>query len=83
MRSSIFEGIEKDYDKQDLEKAKHYIDMIIERDYGDDTYRKSDQMTLCQMIYLSYERCDVLSKRKSERENNMTYEELQEKYQNY
>ena len=22
--------------KQDLEKAKHYIDMIIERDYGDD-----------------------------------------------
>ena len=25
--------------KQDLEKAKHYIDMIIERDYGDDTYR--------------------------------------------
>ena len=25
--------------KQDLEKAKHYIDMIIERDYGDDTYK--------------------------------------------
>ena len=24
--------------KQDLEKAKHYIDMIIERDYGDHTY---------------------------------------------
>ena len=23
--------------KQDLEKAKHYIDMIIERDYGDHT----------------------------------------------
>ena len=23
--------------KQDLEKAKHYIDMIIERDYGDET----------------------------------------------
>ena len=22
--------------KQDLEKAKHYIDMIIERDYGDE-----------------------------------------------
>ena len=22
--------------KQDLEKAKHYIDMIIDRDYGDD-----------------------------------------------
>ena len=22
--------------QQDLEKAKHYIDMIIERDYGDD-----------------------------------------------
>ena len=22
--------------EQDLEKAKHYIDMIIERDYGDD-----------------------------------------------
>jgi len=25
--------------KQDLEKAKHYIDMIIERDYGDETYK--------------------------------------------
>ena len=25
--------------KQDLEKAKHYIDMIIERDYGDDTQK--------------------------------------------
>ena len=25
--------------KQDLEKAKHYIDMIIERDYGDETVR--------------------------------------------
>ena len=23
--------------QQDLEKAKHYIDMIIDRDYGDDT----------------------------------------------
>ena len=23
--------------KEDLEKAKHYIDMIIERDYGDHT----------------------------------------------
>ena len=25
--------------KQDLEKAKHYIDMIIERDYGDETQK--------------------------------------------
>ena len=25
--------------KQDLEKAKHYIDMIIERDYRDETYK--------------------------------------------
>lgn len=25
--------------KQDLEKAKHYIDMIIERDYGDETFK--------------------------------------------
>ena len=25
--------------KQDLEKAKHYIDMIIERYYGDETYK--------------------------------------------
>ena len=25
--------------KQDLEKAKHYIDMIIERDYGDHTHK--------------------------------------------
>ena len=25
--------------KQDLEKAKHFIDMIIERDYGDHTYK--------------------------------------------
>jgi len=24
---------------QDLEKAKHYIDMIIERDYGDETQK--------------------------------------------
>jgi len=24
--------------KQDLEKAKHYIDMIIERDYSDEKY---------------------------------------------
>ena len=26
--------------KQDLEKAKHYIDMIIERDYSEDTTTK-------------------------------------------
>ena len=25
--------------KQDLEKAKHYIDMIIESDYGDETLK--------------------------------------------
>jgi len=25
--------------KQDLEKAKHYIDMIIERDYGDENQK--------------------------------------------
>ena len=25
--------------KQDLEKAKHYIDMIIERDYGDHVHK--------------------------------------------
>ena len=25
--------------KQDLEKAKHYIDMIIERDYGDHIHK--------------------------------------------
>ena len=25
--------------KQDLEKAKHYIDMIIERDYGDNVHK--------------------------------------------
>ena len=36
--------------KQDLEKAKHYIDMIIERDYGDDnemsmTFTPSDNDT--------------------------------------
>ena len=35
---------------QDLEKAKHYIDMIIERDYGDDnemsmTFTPSDNDT--------------------------------------
>ena len=30
--------------KQDLEKAKHYIDMIIERDYGDET-EKSNTFT--------------------------------------
>ena len=36
--------------EQDLEKAKHYIDMIIERDYGDDnemsmTFTPSDNDT--------------------------------------
>ena len=27
--------------KQDLEKAKHYIDMIIDRDYGDDAEKSN------------------------------------------
>ena len=27
--------------QQDLEKAKHYIDMIIERDYGDDAEKSN------------------------------------------
>ena len=27
-------------ERQDLEKAKHYIDMIIERDYSEDTTTK-------------------------------------------
>ena len=30
--------------EQDLQKAKHYIDMIIERDYGDET-EKSNTFT--------------------------------------
>ena len=31
--------------KQDLEKAKHYIDMIIERDYKDHEDKKEKQET--------------------------------------
>jgi len=31
--------------KQDLEKAKHYIDMIIERDYGDEDENKMSYAT--------------------------------------
>ena len=31
--------------KQDLEKAKHYIDMIIERDYGDEVENKMSYAT--------------------------------------
>ena len=60
--------------KQDLEKAKHYIDMIIERDYGDDTYRSQTfEVTLPNDLSISYG--DVETKW----ENNMTYEELQKK----
>ena len=60
--------------KQDLEKAKHYIDMIIERDYGDDTYKSQTfEVSLPNDLSISYG--DVETKW----ENNMTYEELQEK----
>ena len=60
--------------KQDLEKAKHYIDMIIERDYGDDTYRSQTfEVTLPNDLSISYG--DVETKW----ENNMTYDELQKK----
>ena len=60
--------------KQDLEKAKHYIDMIIERDYGDDTYRSQTfEVSLPNDLSISYG--DVETKW----ENNMTYEKLQEK----
>ena len=60
--------------KQDLEKAKHYIDMIIERDYGDDAYRSQTfEVSLPNDLSISYG--DVETKW----ENNMTYEELQEK----
>jgi len=41
--------------KQDLEKAKHYIDMIIERDYGDDAYRSQTfEVTLPNDLSISY-----------------------------
>ena len=41
--------------KQDLEKAKHYIDMIIERDYGDDTYRSQTfEVSLPNDLSISY-----------------------------
>ena len=60
--------------KQDLEKAKQYIDMIIERDYGDDTYRSQTfEVSLPNDLSISYG--DVETKW----ENNMTYEKLQEK----
>ena len=34
--------------KEDLEKAKHYIDMIIERDYGDHTQPLPHGFTLTE-----------------------------------
>ena len=41
--------------KQDLEKAKHYIDMIIERDYGDDAYRSQTfEVSLPNDLSISY-----------------------------
>ena len=41
--------------KQDLEKAKHYIDMIIERDYGDDAYRSQTfEVSLPNDVSISY-----------------------------
>ena len=41
--------------KQDLEKAKHYIDMIIERDYGDDTYKSQTfEFSLPNDLSISY-----------------------------
>ena len=39
--------------KQDLEKAKHYIDMIIERDYGDHTY-ESQTFTVDPELKVTY-----------------------------
>ena len=45
--------------KQDLEKAKHYIDMIIERDYGDDTYRSQTfEVSLPNDLSISYSDVD-------------------------
>ena len=42
--------------KQDLEKAKHYIDMIIERDYGDDTYKSQTfEVSLPNDLSISYD----------------------------
>ena len=42
--------------KQDLEKAKHYIDMIIERDYGDDTYQSQTfEVSLPTDLSISYD----------------------------
>ena len=68
--------------KQDLEKAKHYIDMIIERDYGDDAYRSQTfEVSLPNDLSISYG--DVDKSFENEREtkwgNNMTYDELQKK----
>ena len=42
--------------KQDLEKAKHYIDMIIERDYGDETYKSQ---TFDSEIKITYDGLSV------------------------
>ena len=42
--------------KQDLEKAKHYIDMIIERDYGDDNYKSQTfEVSLPNDLSISYD----------------------------
>ena len=68
--------------KQDLEKAKHYIDMIIERDYGDDAYRSQTfEVSLPNDLSISYGDVDnsFENERETKWENNMTYDELQKK----
>ena len=44
--------------KQDLEKAKHYIDMIIERDYGDHTY-ESQTFSVDPELNITYDNLSI------------------------
>ena len=63
--------------KQDLEKAKHYIDMIIERDYGDDAERKCS--FLMQECDISYEGLSINFPEGSE--NDKTEDEIKVSYE--
>ena len=66
--------------KQDLEKAKHYIDMIIERDYGDET-QKSQVFTpsVDSGVDITYEGLSIDFPEGSE--NDKTEDEIKVSYE--
>jgi len=55
--------------EQDLEKAKHYIDMIIERDYGDDAEKSKTYSSSALPEGYSFANTDT-------KDINITYENL-------